>query len=88
MTTIDFGRRATPVSEPTLRIFSNSVHHEPTPQQLELAKSTFFVADTSKPSFKWRERSRHFAVMSGFQCYGSYATEAEAHQRIEELKNP
>jgi hypothetical protein len=80
-----FGRRATHIAEPRSFVVEQ---HEPTPQQLELAKATFIVADTSKYGFKWRDRARHFAVLSGYQCYGSYATEAEALQRIVELKNP
>jgi hypothetical protein len=80
-----FGRRATHIAEPRSFVVEQ---HEPTPQQFALAQASFRVADTSLPGFKWRDRSRPFAVLSGHRSYGCYATEREALQRIVELKNP
>ena len=82
----DFGRRATQIEQrPMIQALQ---YAEPTAQQLALAEASFRVADTSLPGFRWRDQSRPFAVLSGHQSYGCYATEREALQRIVELKNP
>jgi hypothetical protein len=80
-----FGRRIMHVTVPRQFVVAQ---HEPTPQQFALAQASFRVANTSLPGFKWRDRSRSFAVLSGHRSYGCYATEREALQRIVELKNP
>jgi hypothetical protein len=87
-----FGRREVPVPAPVVRSFFDPLEEfcsqGPTGQQLALAQLNFIIVDTSRPGYRWRDQSQPFAVLSGGQSYGCYATEREALARVLELKNP